>query len=224
MGYCDDFYLARNIIGYTGLIDHQPTVYFKNAQYHGRITQFHRREYLVGRFYLYTNEGHQLLNYSPDLENHDLLAPQLPSNTRERGNMFEIQFGRCCHVSRNPFTPIPPLDTSFRSRLPSCFGGGMPEPTPEREILAKSIIEFQDISYKSLNELLNLYSNLQQRNTLQEKAAHLRPLGYKEVQDMKRHITLIKEDRSIRHPEEAGIKSIEEWSAFILSKCTTPDH
>jgi hypothetical protein len=49
MGYRDDFYIAENIIGYTGKIGKSPTVYFKCGQESGHITQYHENDANLGR-------------------------------------------------------------------------------------------------------------------------------------------------------------------------------
>ena len=49
MGYRDDFYHAKNMIGYSGDIQSFPTVYFQKGDEHGHITQEHGRSQNVGR-------------------------------------------------------------------------------------------------------------------------------------------------------------------------------
>ena len=49
MGYRDDFYKKRRIIGYTGELHRYPTVYFKSKREYGRITQFHGVRGNIGR-------------------------------------------------------------------------------------------------------------------------------------------------------------------------------
>jgi hypothetical protein len=49
MAYRPDFYTADNIIGYTGDIDNNPTVYFLTDLEYGHITQAHRDTDNVGR-------------------------------------------------------------------------------------------------------------------------------------------------------------------------------
>lgn len=49
MSYRDDFYTKENIIGYTGLLSNNPTVYFKRGDEFGRITQYHKDKDNIGR-------------------------------------------------------------------------------------------------------------------------------------------------------------------------------
>lgn len=48
-GYRPDLYCPMNIIGYTGSIHNNPTVYFLNATYYGHITQDHDEKWNIGR-------------------------------------------------------------------------------------------------------------------------------------------------------------------------------
>ena len=66
MGYRDDFYVAPNMYGYTGDIDDNPTVYFKTATEHGRITQDHPRRGNIGRDVVKGNEGYSIGNVTDD--------------------------------------------------------------------------------------------------------------------------------------------------------------
>ena len=47
--YRPDFYTPENIIGYTGSLRDNPTVYFKEGSKFGHITQSHSASYNVGR-------------------------------------------------------------------------------------------------------------------------------------------------------------------------------
>ena len=49
MAYRADFYIPENIIGYTGSLHKNPTVYFLTDDEFGHITQSHRRADNVGR-------------------------------------------------------------------------------------------------------------------------------------------------------------------------------
>jgi len=49
MTYRGDFYIPENIIGYTGNIHHDPTVYFQKGHNFGHITQAHGIGHNVGR-------------------------------------------------------------------------------------------------------------------------------------------------------------------------------
>lgn len=49
MAYREDFYTVENIIGYTGNVNLNPTVYFQKGNYFGRITQDHSCKDNIGR-------------------------------------------------------------------------------------------------------------------------------------------------------------------------------
>ncbi len=49
MGYRDDFYVPKNIIGYSGQVHAFPTVYFQQGSEFGHITQKHDISQNVGR-------------------------------------------------------------------------------------------------------------------------------------------------------------------------------
>lgn len=49
MGYQDKLYEAGNIIGYTGSLEDNPTVYFQSGNKFGHITQAHNKADNVGR-------------------------------------------------------------------------------------------------------------------------------------------------------------------------------
>jgi hypothetical protein len=70
MGYRDDFYVAQNIVGYTGDIGENPTVYFssdkQHGNVHGRITQDHKNKDNIGRDVVKTNEGYSIWNETDD--------------------------------------------------------------------------------------------------------------------------------------------------------------
>lgn len=48
-GYRPDLYCQMNIIGYTGSIHQNPTVYFLSDTHFGHITQYHKLNYNIGR-------------------------------------------------------------------------------------------------------------------------------------------------------------------------------
>jgi hypothetical protein len=49
MAYAPEFYIPENIIGYTGVLHKNPTVYFLSATHYGHITQVHDDWTNVGR-------------------------------------------------------------------------------------------------------------------------------------------------------------------------------
>lgn len=62
MGYRDDFYEAKNIIGYTGVLTKNPTVYFLSADEYGHITQVHDEWRNVGRETVRSNAKYTFQN------------------------------------------------------------------------------------------------------------------------------------------------------------------
>ncbi|WP_108263356.1 hypothetical protein [Mangrovicoccus ximenensis] len=87
MGYRDDFYVIGNIIGYTGCLIGNPTVYFRNGNDYGRITQFHGIRTNIGRASVRTHPQYRIGNYY----------------SRGRIVAKEFEGTRCKHTSRNPF-------------------------------------------------------------------------------------------------------------------------
>ena len=103
MTYRADFYIPENIIGYTGQIDNNPTVYFMTGPAHGpneygHITQAHQ----VG-----PNEGREGVRRSAHYE----------LRAGADGNLEEWDAGRCIHRSRNPFMPVAGLAHKSRYLL-----------------------------------------------------------------------------------------------------------
>jgi len=103
--YRADFYKPENIIGYTGRIDDNPTVYFMTGPPHGpneygHITQAHQ----IG-----PNEGRESVRRSAHYE----------IRAGADGNLEEWDNGRLVHPSRNPFVPIAGLSMKSRYLL-SC--------------------------------------------------------------------------------------------------------
>ncbi len=86
--YEDDFYKKENIIGYTGDPNVQPTVYFREGDRFGRITQAHANPANVGR------------NLVRDFEDYRI------ENTGRDGKAQEFYDAGIRHTSRNPFVPV----------------------------------------------------------------------------------------------------------------------
>lgn len=62
MAYAPDFYVPQNIIGYTGVLRKNPTVYFLSATHYGHITQVHDEWRNVGRETIQTNDKYRFGN------------------------------------------------------------------------------------------------------------------------------------------------------------------
>lgn len=85
MSYEEEFYTPENIIGYTGDFQVNPTVYFKNGNKFGRITQTHADNDNIGRSLVREYTDYRIGNTAP-------------SGTAEEYYDGEVQ-----HVSRHPF-------------------------------------------------------------------------------------------------------------------------
>ncbi|MBB1268164.1 hypothetical protein [Shewanella sp. SR44-3] len=86
MPYETDFYVKSNIIGYTGDLNNNPTVYFKNGNKFGRITQDHGHQDNIGR-----NKVREYADY--DISNVE-------------GRAREYYNGDYQHTSRHAFVPL----------------------------------------------------------------------------------------------------------------------
>ena len=82
--YEGSFYVRGNIIGYTGDIESNPTVYFKEGNKFGRITQDHPIASNIGRNLVRTASDYKITNGS-------------------NGKAEEFYNGGVKHRSRNPF-------------------------------------------------------------------------------------------------------------------------
>lgn len=90
MGYCDDFYVKANIIGYTGnkMESGKLTVYFRSGNKFGRITQDHPDADNIGR-----NKVREYSDY------------KIGNNTS--GVCEEFYDGEVKHTSRSAFVAVP---------------------------------------------------------------------------------------------------------------------
>lgn len=62
MAYAPEFYVPEHIIGYTGVLNKNPTVYFLSATHYGHITQVHDEWRNVGRETIRSNEKYMFGN------------------------------------------------------------------------------------------------------------------------------------------------------------------
>jgi hypothetical protein len=101
MGYRDDFYKSENIVGYTGDIHANPTVYFssdeQHGNVHGRITQDHKNKDNIGRDVVKTNEGYSIWDETDDAGNvrtvehqADPAHPAFDKRHRSRGELILV--------------------------------------------------------------------------------------------------------------------------------------
>lgn len=62
MAYEPDFYVPENIIGYTGVLSKNPTVYFLSKTSYGHITQVHAVRENIGRELISPNSSYEFGN------------------------------------------------------------------------------------------------------------------------------------------------------------------
>lgn len=108
MGYRDDFYIAPNIIGYTGNLAAQASIYFRQGTEFGHITQAHPDGWNVGREKVRDNPNYEIVN-------------ELDPNTN-RPVCVEKENGTIMHRSRNPFVTInTPGDRALAAQAITAF-------------------------------------------------------------------------------------------------------
>lgn len=88
--YGDDFFVEGNIIGYTGTLGQQETVYFRSGDTFGRITQAHDDQDNVGRSKVRTYADYSI------------------RNSIAKGVAEESYNGSVRHTSRHPFIAVTP--------------------------------------------------------------------------------------------------------------------
>jgi hypothetical protein len=88
MSYEPTFFVPENIIGYTGVLSKNPTVYFLSSTHYGHITQVHEEWTNVGREVIYSHASYGFGN--------------------QRGSLVEMDTGArpMDHTSRSPMTLI----------------------------------------------------------------------------------------------------------------------
>jgi len=91
MGYRDDFYVAANVIGYSGTLRDFPSVYFQSGTEYGHITQKHDISQNVGRGTVRPSKGYSIGNMKD--KNGTL-------------RLVEAMNGKIMHVSRSTLTPV----------------------------------------------------------------------------------------------------------------------
>jgi hypothetical protein len=101
MGYRDDFYVADNLIGYTGQIHRMPSVYFQRGSEFGHITQIHDSP---------LNNGREPVDDNPDYT---------MGNEWVDGEwcLVERIGGEEIHTSRNRFIPVAGLAVDEKAVL-----------------------------------------------------------------------------------------------------------
>lgn len=116
MGYRDDFYKLENIIGYTGTVENNPTVYFivmrerdgEDIYVFGRITQAHMQADNIGRERVYASAHYSGMNEEDDYG---------------REVWVECIGERVIHTSRNPFVRIEDCSPRQKAVLARAISG-----------------------------------------------------------------------------------------------------
>ncbi|WP_172328023.1 hypothetical protein [Mangrovicoccus sp. HB161399] len=123
MGYRDDFYIADNIVGYTGLPSASPSVYFRKGTTFGRITQVHDLRTNIGRAVVRDKADYRL------------------ENGPHRGKEVCLEFydGAYQHPSRNPIVFLRDMRTKYHDAV-------LP-------LLAQAITAFPDIRERHRNRI-----------------------------------------------------------------------
>ncbi len=92
MAYAPDFYVPENIIGYTGVLNKNSTVYFLSATHYGHITQVHDEWRNVGRETIRSNARYTFGNVG---DNNCLVEsdPGAPMYHHSRSPMILVSAG-----------------------------------------------------------------------------------------------------------------------------------
>jgi hypothetical protein len=86
LAYEPGFYIPENIIGYTGVLNKNPTVYFLSKTHYGHITQVHDNWRNVGRstvrvnakyFFGNVGDGNSLFEQDPGVLRHKSRSPMI---------------------------------------------------------------------------------------------------------------------------------------------------
>ena len=158
MGYCDYLYKKENIIGYTGELDNNPTVYFMSESrdvngnlktqtvrgvaqilfLNGHITQAHREQSNIGRERVKESYSYSIMNVGPEMI-HNFDEPGLRSQEtlhQSEQPLQQDQHGRYVGGYPTPdgFTDIHISRTTFKSVGPA--------DKAELDKLAKAITKF----------------------------------------------------------------------------------
>lgn len=96
--YRADFYIAANIIGFTGDLHNNPTVYFLSDTEFGHITQYHKTAWNIGRETV--GDRFPMPGWNYKIKN-------IPNNGRDEADEAyysdEGEYLMHIHPSRNPF-------------------------------------------------------------------------------------------------------------------------
>ena len=118
MGYRDDFYTIENVVGLTGSLQDNPTVYFMTEDEAGHITQAHGNKKNIGRGMVLATEGYSMKN--------------IYNAKKGKFHLVELMGDKIIHPSRNPFVAVPNLENR-----PS-----------EKAIFEKAILKFKQVKIR----------------------------------------------------------------------------
>lgn len=118
VGYRDDFYTIENVVGFTGNIQDNPTVYFMTEDEAGHITQVHDVEDNIGRGMVVSSKGYSMKN--------------IYNSKKGIFQLVELIGDKIIHPSRNPFVAVPNLENR-----PS-----------EKALFEKAILKFKEIKIR----------------------------------------------------------------------------
>lgn len=118
MAYRDDFYTIENVVGFTGNIQDNPTVYFMTDDEAGHITQIHDNKKNIGRGMVLDTEGYSMKN--------------IYDAKMGKFHLVELMGDKIIHPSRNPFVAVPNLDNRPN----------------EKALFQKAILKFKEVKIR----------------------------------------------------------------------------
>lgn len=119
MGYRDDLYKTDFIIGYTGILHKQPSVYFfdeANDAY-GHITQHHELDDNIGREVYIVDENYWIENTKVNVCGYPVGEHRSQDGMAEQKGKRSVEWAtdrkypdyiKSVHTSRGPFRPVKP--------------------------------------------------------------------------------------------------------------------
>lgn len=153
MGYRDDFFIVQNIVGYTGDLQDNPTVYFETDEEQAHITQAHNKADNVGRGVVFTIEGHSKVNvYDPE---------------DQKEHLIEMQDGKKVHKSRNRFIAVPNIEN--REELKTIL---------EKAILRHNSIKSRYVKFEKRRNVTISKEAMAKKPLVKLHTGHGRPRAY----------------------------------------------
>jgi hypothetical protein len=137
LAYAPDFYIPENIIGFTGVLNRNPTVYFLSKTHYGHITQVHDMRSNIGRDDIGSNRLYTFGNVSGQLEEKDPGAPMThtsrsPMTLVSSGSIPpELTHAIMVHSERKAYTPHGPKERWNKDNIPRYYHPGQ-QPTDKQ--------------------------------------------------------------------------------------------